>query len=491
MLEPSASDTRPASPAPETLDPVSRTDFDAAIEALRAENRAAEERRAADMERLMALFQANVPRLQVEAPVDNAAGQQLPPTGQPTEDGRAASPADTVLPLRPSEVRELPTPDDDPSPSSSSSDSSDFSSSSDDSDSSDSDNNDNRVKKKKKTAARRNHRKSKRDPITGEKLRDLKVDTPEKYSGGKESFDTFINSCKLYFSMRRKEYAPPADQAKISLAGSCLTGSVKEWFTSNVVEHKGNGPRFSSFEDFVKEFRLFIGAIDKAETDRARLLRLQQSGRVADFNSRFISLQLSAGLASDNPLVVDTYRNGLKTEIREALLLKGKLNGKTLQKLMKAALKYDNELYAMRMQDRSRGKANTEASVANPVKRSTSDNRSVSPSFAKAPRTDTKPFSISAASTRPDPKPLTDNGKPFELVDGKLPQEIKELRRKEGRCTRCGKHGHFVAECGAGKPGMVRVTGGNATVLVRDPDAGYNRSVSTEPDEGNGEAPLS
>lgn len=228
---------------------------------------------------------------------------------------------------------------------------------------------------------------------------DIKIDAPKKFTGQRKDLDNFEFSLKEYLRLKRVE----RDEDKLGVLISRLDGEALTWYRV-----AGLG---GDFQEHMKQLRERFGDAQAKVNAMAELTRLTQGTTpTAEFFTKLEELNLRAQLPEDTlPSLMET-----------------KLRG-TLQQALAMNITTDNSYATWK---RLAIRVGTQQENASKFSFRHNDSRSQQSSK------DRRPF-----------KTTTDTATSGSFV--RVPQHIKEARRKAGECIQCGNQ-HDSRPCRKG-----------------------------------------
>ncbi|KAB5588124.1 Retrotransposon-derived protein PEG10 [Ceratobasidium theobromae] len=269
--------------------------------------------------------------------------------------------------------------------------------------------------------------------ISDKELSKAIMKKPDAYDGKRGlSARTFMKQMETYF-LTRTVAMGEIEKVYAVLTNMGNNSSAAAW-TQPLLEQRNRGiehPYLQSWEAFRTAFLLNFDdpAFQLKASDE--LMAITQTSSVAEYASRFQAL--SAQVDWNDGTLMAGFKRGLKPHIR-AELTKATLfdsGNRTFEEWVTVAIKLDNVLYTRL--DKTNNYSDRTGNTSN---------------------SDLKPRGV--------------------LV----PEDQKELRRKEGRCIKCGKPGHQAREC-RGKwtlepstPSPVKGKEGRMMEATEDKDSG-------------------
>ena len=261
-----------------------------------------------------------------------------------------------------------------------------------------------------------------------------RVSLPEKFSGERSEFRTFINQLELVFMLNPSRYQ--GDAAKIATTGTLLQGVAASWFNPFLENPEKFKDVLNNWENFKTMFRRTFASIDPTITAANEISRLRQAnGPVSTYVARF--MQLRSDLNWNEDALIHQFRTGLSNEVKDLLLHHE--HPTSLQEFTLLAIRIDGRLYEHRQQSLGQSR-----------------NRS-GQGFHERSKI-SNPYSSALPPRQPNPPPITSTS-PYNQTTGSVPMEIDSVRRgpltqeerenrfKNNLCIVCGSPEHFKANC--------------------------------------------
>jgi hypothetical protein len=239
-----------------------------------------------------------------------------------------------------------------------------------------------------------------------------KVALPEKYDGTPAYFRDFLTSVENYVTIQSLTFQ--TEESKTRFFGTLLTKEALSWYRT-ILESKN--PIIFKWSAFIEDFTSYFGDAHAQRSAQVALTRLRQGrGPATTYASRFRRVAVDTGF--DNQALMDRFRSGLKENVKDALAL-ALDEPKTLEELIRLAIKIDNRLF-----ERETEKAQNDQTLTKYSRRFESQD------FGPAPMD----IDASVAKVK------------------KLNHVEKQRRLKEGLCFYCGLPGHRANQCNQKKP---------------------------------------
>ena len=180
--------------------------------------------------------------------------------------------------------------------------------------------------------------------------RSLKLKPLEHYDGVSRPLRSWLTEADLH--MENKNIVQ--DEARVRFVGGHLKGKAWDWFEPFMRE-RGEKPKvewsdrtiriLGSYREMRKAMGQVFGDIDERKTAAQKLQRLRQSHSVRNYITEFQTI--TANLDWDNEALVDKFQEGLKQNIRSALIY-FPTNPENLEELFERAQKIDREQWSQR-----------------------------------------------------------------------------------------------------------------------------------------------
>uniref|UniRef100_A0A8C1YSB8 Gypsy retrotransposon integrase-like protein 1 n=1 Tax=Cyprinus carpio TaxID=7962 RepID=A0A8C1YSB8_CYPCA len=167
---------------------------------------------------------------------------------------------------------------------------------------------------------------------------------PERYNGDASKCKGFLLQCSLFVEQQPTLYT--TDTGRIAFVCSLLTEKALEWITA---VWGSDGSAFTSFQDFLQQFRAVFDHPKEGKGAGDRLLELSQ-GRMtaADYALRFRTLAAQTNWVSDTLKVL--FRKGLNYDLQAELACRDE--GRDLNSFIELTISIDNLQRARRSSSR-------------------------------------------------------------------------------------------------------------------------------------------
>jgi hypothetical protein len=293
------------------------------------------------------------------------------------------------------------------------------------------------------------------------------INPPAKFDGtNPRKVREFLDSCELAFRQRPRTYA--TGTARINFAMQYLEGSPQRWITNSFNLPADETPQYlSDWDAFRRTVLSRYGETDpqKAAVRRLRSLRMADTHKCHRYTVEFEGDEDLCGY-NDTGLY-DLYYDGLAPRIREVFKVRNK--PATLEGVKSTAEQIDawywdykeenerdkpknpksdgNSGSSGKSNSAPRSSANQNSGSRNSGFKSKSNN-SGNRNNNNRNNNNSGQSSSNNRSSNSGNKSRSNNNLGNKLgEDGKLTEEEKERRRREGLCLFCGKSGHMLKEC--------------------------------------------
>lgn len=260
--------------------------------------------------------------------------------------------------------------------------------------------------------------------------REPKVKDPETFHGQRDSLNAFLTECELVFELQPSRFGD--DRIKVSYMISLLRGTPL-LAVRPFLSHDPRPLFLDSHLLFVDYLRTNYGDSDEKGTARRKLKALRQSGPASAYFAELQQYIAVLGWKEHEP-IIDRAIDGLRPYLKDEVARSG-LEFASLNELMRYIIPLDNRLYE-RDQER---------------KRETGSTKVVNVQTRVGINTPTQVSSTVTAPRNPIPSQPQANfgqgGPTSTFQRGPLSDAEKQRRRDAGACVRCGKMGHYAANC--------------------------------------------
>ena len=252
--------------------------------------------------------------------------------------------------------------------------------------------------------------------------REIRIGIPEPFDGTAETAETWISAVQAYLGINEHVYNNAHKQIAFALS-LMKNGQPAEWAADlrrqavelvySEEDERMIGKGYGTWDDFIANFRKTFDYADGPMIAMNKLLCLQQTSTIEDYNTAFRNLAYRAGIREDRSLILQ-YQRGLKKPLLTDIYRMRPLPS-TIQ-----------EWYAAASQSESQWKTKNIAIGLN---------QSGRPSSSTS--TYRRPGQSSSSSMEVHRMELT-------------PEKAKMF--KEGLCFICKKKGHIARKCPDKKP---------------------------------------
>lgn len=269
----------------------------------------------------------------------------------------------------------------------------------------------------------------------------LRPAMPNDFDGSRASGKAFLTSCRLYFNLCSNQF--PNDQVRIHWVLSFMKSGRAASFAQSISRRSAEGPVFTDWHAFEKEFRLRFCPRDEQTVAVNKLegMSYYQGRRpVDDYIDYFEDLVAEAGY-TEGRVIVMRFRRGLDSTLQDRIAEMGvdRPSDDNPQEWYDAARRFD----ANRVANRAFNATGRQAPAAPtslprvplPPQRSTTW---ATPVYAPPPG---PPPRFSQPAQAPTPRPVATEP---------IPMDVDAMRRKRavpGACYRCGSTEHLVKDC--------------------------------------------
>uniref|UniRef100_A0A803JAE8 Retrotransposon gag domain-containing protein n=1 Tax=Xenopus tropicalis TaxID=8364 RepID=A0A803JAE8_XENTR len=238
-----------------------------------------------------------------------------------------------------------------------------------------------------------------------------KVPLPDKFSGDRSTFRTFVNACKLLFMLQPQTYS--TEQVKVGVVMSLLRGQPQSW-AFRLMEQQN--ACLLTVDAFFQAMAVLYDDPHRVATAEAALRNLRQGTRpVEDFTMNF--RKFAADTDWNQAALKHQFRLGLSATLKDELARVGVPD--SLEELIQLSIQIDQRLRERRLEKASSFPASWVLPKASPPIR-------VDPEVTTSP----EPEPMQLGSLRPS-----------------LSSEERIRRRRLNLCLYCGLSGHLLSTC--------------------------------------------
>jgi hypothetical protein len=271
----------------------------------------------------------------------------------------------------------------------------------------------------------------------------LKLRQPDLYSGERDKLETWILQFDRHFHIEGDNVV---DEDKVTLASTFMRGDAEKWVLPIIKRYMDPAVHDQDNKNLVEDWDLFKARLREifspsAEVTLAeqKIQNLRQTRSAADYTTQF--QQYAELVQWDDNALKRMYKQGLKPAVRAELMRTG-VSITNIQSLYKEAIRLDNQIYELALEERSYGtrppRANNEPKYLG---------RKPQPNHGRqrqtyAPRRNQGYYAPGGVVAME-----IDN-----LVQGKHIPTTQDKRRnstpkKEITCYACNKKGHMARDC--------------------------------------------
>lgn len=324
-----------------------------------------------------------------------------------------------------------------------------------------------------------------------------KMREPEVFDGlNPDKLQAFFTSCEAAFRARRTQYQDGT--RRVDYAVQYLSGSAQRWFQPYLNEDPTTGPAFlRDWNIFKRHMSRAFGQANPAAVAESRLraLEMKDHHRVIRYSVDFNELATQTDW--NDAALSSQYWRGLAPRIKDIITASERGKPRTLEGMRKRALNIDHNYWERQEERKNEGKSSSSApsdkkkqndtrpasGQSKPAGTSSSSNAGNSNTGNQSRNKDnsSKP-SGSSGNANTDSKRASSSGsgskKKKDLTgklnnSGKLTEEERARRLKEGLCSYCGEGKHSVDECRTLKAKeAAKASGRAATTSSSTKDAG-------------------
>ena len=256
-----------------------------------------------------------------------------------------------------------------------------------------------------------------------------KIPDPPIYDGNRDALEGFVAQLRLKLFSDTTRFPTPA--VRMAYTFNRLQGRAQAQVLPFI---KGDTIDLKDADDIIQILHNAFGDPDPAATARAKLSTLKQGKK--EFNAYFADFQmLVSKLNWNEDAKLDALREGLSHELRRLLL--GRTKGLSFNELVKICQETDTESRAIHLsegrsyQQPRNAQGHTHSRVATAAPLATNHAANPVPSG-----------SGNGHSPHPDAMDLSATG-----TRGKISDEERAARLRDGRCLYCGGMGHMARNC--------------------------------------------
>jgi len=285
--------------------------------------------------------------------------------------------------------------------------------------------------------------------------RNFKFDAPESFNGTERyKLRPFLNQLEAIFIAQHDYF--DSDRAKITYAGTCLSGVAHSWYIARASPtHSIYDPDFlRSWLTFVNLLQYQFGDRDETGTAEQRLakLRMNANHQCSIYVTKFQEIA-DALEWPDEPLML-YFKRGLPDRILDVLATR-ESRPMSLASLQNAALDIDNRYWEIQQFKQSRNISNSDNSNSRNWRISNNSTRNSTRysdhNISNSNNSRNKSWNNSRnnyRNTQTRNSSLNNISRPSHLTsDFKLKDSERTRRINLGLCLFCGKSGHLLQNC--------------------------------------------
>ena len=272
----------------------------------------------------------------------------------------------------------------------------------------------------------------------------IKAYKPDLYHGDRNKLEAWLLQVDRYFHLAGDKIE---DNDKVVLATSYHRGDAEKWsnpiikrYMDDSITDADNTALVEDWDAFKTKMRQNFSPFKESLIAEQKIQTLRQTRSAADYTTQF--QQYATHIEWDDNALMRMYRQGLKPMVRRELMRSG-ANITNLNELIEEAIRLDNELYELALEER----------LFNQGMRS-SDNRNDRPRQQHHRRSQPNQGRQRSYQPRTPGAYATDGYEPMHLDNlnkGKGPSKPHFKKHKDDKkkinCYACGKEGHIARNC--------------------------------------------
>ena len=281
-----------------------------------------------------------------------------------------------------------------------------------------------------------------------------KISDPPMYDGNREALEGFVAQLRLKLFSDPTRFPTPT--IRMAYIFNRLQGRAQAQVLPFI---KGETIDLKDAEDIIQILHNAFGDPDPVATARAKLATLKQGKK--EFNNYFAEFQmLVSKLSWNEDAKLDALREGLSHDLRRLLL--GRTKGLSFNELVTLCQETDTESRAIHLSEGRSHHQYPRNPQGHPHARA--------PTASAGPSAYQPPSSANQAP-HPDAMDLSATGS-----RGKISEEERAARLREGRCLYCGGVGHMARHCPNKTKNPFRVA-----AVYPDPNPNPNPAFANHP----------
>ena len=191
------------------------------------------------------------------------------------------------------------------------------------------------------------------DTTQDETRTSVRGNKPDLYHGDRSKLEAWLLQVDRYLHIEGNRIN---DEDKVVWATTFLRGDAEKWanpilrrYMDNNVDDQDNVDLVNDWDAFKAKMKEVFSPFKESVVAEQKIQRLRQIRSAADYTTEF--QQYSTVIDWDNNALMRMYRQGLKPTVRKELMRSGS-NLNTLDELMNEAIRIDNELYELMLEER-------------------------------------------------------------------------------------------------------------------------------------------
>ena len=270
-----------------------------------------------------------------------------------------------------------------------------------------------------------------------------KSNKPDIYNGERNKLESWLLQVDRYFHLEGDKID---DNDMVVWATTFLRGNAGEWVTpiirrymDDTIEDTDNKNLVEDWDTFKAKMREVFSPFQETVIAEQKIQQLRQTHSAADYTTQFQQYQVVINW--DNNALMRMYKQGLKPQVRKELMRSG-TSISTLQELTNEAIRIDNELYGLQLEERLFAQGMRAPGSMNGNTRVYPKPRRSYPNQGR-PRNNVPRIPGSYATNGYEPMHLDNLNK----GPGRPKFQDKKQKKKNFNCYACGKPGHMARDC--------------------------------------------